>query len=316
MGPVEPLGLESLRESDEDHCRGSSSRRLDRLVQQLSGGIPVLAAPGDEGDLRAGPGASVTFITSLGNDMYADILKKQFEKEGIITDYIVDDECHPTGTALIFVADSGENCIAVAPGANYSLLPDAVIRFEKVIDEADMIVMQAEIPYETVKKVALLANERGKKVLLNPAPACPIDRELMNSVDLLVVNEVEASFISDMSYTGDNLDEIATALMESGARNVIITLGSCGVYMKNKKETVRISGYKVNAVDTTAAGDTFCGALAVACSQRGLDREALEFANVAAAIAVTRMGAQPSIPTLEEVGRFRLEREISLSFNL
>ena len=121
-------------------------------------------------------GASVTFITSLGNDMYADILKKQFEKEGIITEYIVDDECHPTGTALIFVADSGENCIAVAPGANYSLLPDAVIRFEKVIDEADMIVMQAEIPYETVKKVALLANERGKKVLLNPAPACPIDR--------------------------------------------------------------------------------------------------------------------------------------------
>lgn len=214
------------------------------------------------------------------------------------------------------MADSGENCIAVAPGANYSLLPDAVIRFEKVIDEADMIVMQAEIPYETVKKVALLANERGKKVLLNPAPACPIDRELMNSVDLLVVNEVEASFISDMSYTGDNLDEIATALMESGARDVIITLGSCGVYMKNKKETVRISGYKVNAVDTTAAGDTFCGALAVACSQRGLDREALEFANVAAAIAVTRMGAQPSIPTLEEVGRFRLEREISLSFNL
>lgn len=134
------------------------------------------------------------------------------------------------------MADSGENCIAVAPGANYSLLPDAVIRFEKVIDEADMIVMQAEIPYETVKKVALLANERGKKVLLNPAPACPIDRELMNSVDLLVVNEVEASFISDMSYTGDNLDEIATALMESGARNVIITLGSCGVYMKNKKK--------------------------------------------------------------------------------
>lgn len=134
------------------------------------------------------------------------------------------------------MADSGENCIAVAPGANYSLLPDAVMRFEKVIDEADMIVMQAEIPYETVKKVALLANERGKKVLLNPAPACPIDRELMNSVDLLVVNEVEASFISDMSYTGDNLDEIATALMESGARNVIITLGSCGVYMKNKKK--------------------------------------------------------------------------------
>ena len=224
------------------------SSNIDMVAQ-----VSHLPAPGETvGDacfmqLLGGKGVKIKLLrqhgsellsrlsTSLGNDMYADILKKQFEKEGIITDYIVDDECHPTGTALIFVADSGENCIAVAPGANYSLLPDAVIRFEKVIDEADMIVMQAEIPYETVKKVALLANERGKKVLLNPAPACPIDRELMNSVDLLVVNEVEASFISDMSYTGDNLDEIATALMESGARNVIITLGSCGVYMKNQK---------------------------------------------------------------------------------
>lgn len=261
-------------------------------------------------------GASVTFITSLGNDMYADVLKKQFEKEGIVTDYVVDDVHHPTGTALILVADSGENCIAVAPGANHSLLPDSVTRFEAVIDEADIVVMQAEIPYETVKAVALLANGKGKRVLFNPAPACPIDRELMNAIDLLVVNEVEASFISGLSYTGDNLDEMATALMASGARHVIITLGSRGVYMKNKKETVRISGYKVNAVDTTAAGDTFCGALAVAYSQRGLDREALEFANVAAAIAVTRMGAQPSIPTLEEVGRFKLERKISLSFNL
>lgn len=261
-------------------------------------------------------GASVTFVTSLGNDMYADVLKKQFEKEGIVTDYIVDDVHHPTGTALILVADSGENCIAVAPGANHSLLPDSVTRFEAAVNEADIVVMQAEIPYETVKAVALLANGKGKKVLFNPAPACPIDREFMNAIDLLVVNEVEASFISGLSYTGNNLDEMATVLMASGARHVIITLGSRGVYMKNKKETVRIPGYKVNAVDTTAAGDTFCGALAVACSQRSLDREALEFANVAAAIAVTRMGAQTSIPTLEEVGRFRLEREMSLSFNL
>lgn len=256
-------------------------------------------------------GGNVTFVTSLGNDIYADVLKKQFEKEGIITDYIIDDKSHPTGIALILVGDSGENCIAVAPGANYSLLPESIAHFEEVIDEADMIVMQAEIPYETVRAVALLAGQKGKKVLLNPAPACSLDRELMKSIDLLVVNEVEAAVVSGISNTNDNIEEMACALMGMGARNVIITLGGRGVYMKNGKETIRLPGYNVDVVDTTAAGDTFCGALAVACTHKGIDREALQFANAAAAIAVTRMGAQPSIPTLEEVERFRLAYEAS-----
>lgn len=123
-------------------------------------------------------GGSVTFVTSLGNDMYADILKKHFKKEGITTDYIIDDVNHPTGTALIFVANSGENCIAVAPGANYSLLPASIKQFSRVIDEADIIVMQAEIPYETIKRIALIAVQKGKKVLFNPAPACLIDEEI------------------------------------------------------------------------------------------------------------------------------------------
>lgn len=294
-----------------DHLPAPGETVGDACFVQLLGGKGA-----NQAVASARLGGSVTFVTSLGNDIYADILKAQFEKEGIITDYIADDAYHPTGTALIFVADSGENCIAVAPGANYSLLPDSIVHFEEVIDEADMIVMQAEIPYETMREVALLAYRKGKRVLLNPAPACPVDRELMSSVDLLVVNEVEAALISGIAYTGDNVEEMASALMESGARNVIITLGRCGVYMKNEKETIRLPGYRVDAVDTTAAGDTFCGALAVACTRRSLDREALEFANAAAAIAVTRVGAQPSIPTLEEVERFRLEKEMSLSFNL
>lgn len=260
-------------------------------------------------------GGSVTFITSLGNDMYADMLKKHFKKEGITTDYIIDDVNHPTGTALIFVANSGENCIAVAPGANYSLLPGSIAYFSKVIDEADIIVMQAEIPYETIKKIALLAKRKGKRVLFNPAPACRIDKELMKAIDILVVNELEAAFISGIDYIGNNLEEIASSLMTAGARNVVITLGSQGVYMKSEQEIVRLPGYKVNAIDTIAAGDTFCGALAVICSQRKVDQEALCFANAAAAIAVTRSGAQPSIPTLDEVKHFMLENELALSFN-
>ena len=246
-------------------------------------------------------GGSVTFITSLGNDMYAEI--------------IIDDVNQPTGTALIFVADSGENCIAVAPGANYSLLPGSIIHFSKVIDEADIIVMQAEIPYETIKRIALLAKQKGKKVLFNPAPACLIDEELMKAIDILVVNELEAAFISGIEYTGNNLEEIALSLLQAGARNAVITLGSQGVYMKNDKEIIQLPGYKVNAIDTIAAGDTFCGALAVICAQREIDRDALSFANAAAAIAVTRSGAQPSIPTLDEVKHFMLEKELALSFN-
>ena len=249
-------------------------------------------------------GGSVTFVTSLGNDMYADILKNHFKKEGIATDYIIDDVNHPTGTALIFVANSGENCIAVAPGANYSLLPGSITHFSEVIDEADIIVMQAEIPYETIKKIALSAKQKGKKVLFNPAPACLIDEELMKAIDILVVNELEAAFISGIEYTGNNLEEIALSLLQAGARNAVITLGSQGVYMKNDKEIIQLPGYKVNAIDTIAAGDTFCGALAVICAQREIDRDALSFANAAAAIAVTRSGAQPSIPTLTEVNAF------------
>ena len=257
-------------------------------------------------------GGSVTFITSLGNDMYADILKKHFKKEGITTDYIIDDVNHPTGTALIFVANSGENCIAVAPGANYSLLPGSIAHFSEVIDAADIIVLQAEIPYETNKNIALLARQKGKKVLFNPAPACLIDEELMKAINILVVNELEAAFISGIEYTGDNLENIAQTLMETGACNVVITLGSQGVYMKNPKETIQLPGYKVNTIDTIAAGDTFCGALAVICAQKEIDQEALNFANAAAAIAVTRSGAQPSIPTLDEVKHFILKNESTL----
>lgn len=249
-------------------------------------------------------GGSVTFVTALGNDMYADILKKHFTEEGINTNYIIDDSHHPTGTALIYVANSGENCIAVAPGANYSLLPESITQFSEIIEEADIVVMQAEIPYETIKKTALLAKQKGKKVLFNPAPACLIDEELMTTIDILVVNELEASFISGIEYTGNNLDDIAQALLRSGARNIVITLGSQGVYMMNERETIQLPSFKVKAIDTVAAGDTFCGALAVACSKKGISREALDFANAAAAIAVTRLGAQSSIPTLVEVNAF------------
>lgn len=249
-------------------------------------------------------GGNVTFVTSLGNDVYADLLKGHFRQEGIVTDYIVDDLTNPTGIALIFVAGNGENCIAVAPGANNSLVPAAISSFSQILDEADMVVMQAEIPYDTIRQIALISSQKGKRVLFNPAPACHIDRELMNSIYVLVVNELEAEYVSGIKYTGTNLDEIAGKILGEGARNVVITLGSEGAYMKNDQETIRIPACKVDVVDTVAAGDTFCGALAVACAGNKIDYKSLMFSNAAAALTVTRSGAQPSIPTLDEVNRF------------
>lgn len=246
-------------------------------------------------------GGQVTFVTMLGHDSYSSQLRNQFESVGIEMRYVLDTPSAPTGTAFIFVSAKGENCIAVAPGANAHLTPEKVDIFEDAIESTDIVVMQAEIPYETVCAVAEKAAAKGKKVLYNPAPACDVDDRLIKCITTMVLNEVEASVVSGIQYDGSNLDEIADSLMARGVKNVIITLGGDGVYMKNSESIVRIPSHKVKVVDTVAAGDTFCGALA---TKGIIDKEALEFANAAAAIAVTRPGAQTSIPTLEEVNNF------------
>ena len=246
-------------------------------------------------------GGDVTFVTMLGQDAYAEQLRNQFKSVGIATEYVLDTPAAPTGTAFIFVSAKGENCIAVAPGANALLTPDKVDLFRDAIDAADLVVMQAEIPYETVCEVALAAAAKGKQVLYNPAPACDVDDRLIKAVTIMVLNEVEASVVSGVQYDGSNLDEIADSLIARGVKTVIITLGGDGVYMKTGETVVRIPSHKVQVVDTVAAGDTFCGALA---AKGTVDKAALEFANAAAAIAVTRPGAQSSIPTLEEVINF------------
>lgn len=260
-------------------------------------------------------GGSVTFVTSLGNDIYAEKLKENYKKEGFITDYIIYDEKNPTGIALIFVAKNGANCIAVAPGANYHLSSCSSDYITEIVQNADIVMLQAEIPYNTIKQSALIAKEKNAKVLFNPAPACKIDEELMKAIDILVVNETEAEYISGIPSTGNNIHLIADELLEKGAKNVVITLGSEGVYLKNDTKEIKIPSYKVHAIDTIAAGDTFCGALAVACANSDIDDDALEFANAAAAISVTRKGAQPSIPTIKEVRAFmeKMRKEIVIN---
>jgi ribokinase len=202
------------------------------------------------------------------------------------------------------VSADAENCIAVTPGANGSLLPDKIEQFSSVLDNADMLIMQAEIPYETTKLLAIMAKQKGVKVLLNPAPACAVDPEFMSNVDILVVNETEAELISQKRLNEFSIEDIAQTLLQQGAQQVLITLGSKGLYLKTKQEVIQFDAFKVKAIDTTAAGDTFCGALAVACACKEIDEQALRYASAAAAISVTRLGAQPAIPTLTEVEDF------------
>lgn len=248
-------------------------------------------------------GGEVTFVSSLGNDEAGKEMKRHFQKEGINTQYIITDPSSPSGTAFIFVSEKGENCIAVIPGANGTLTPDKLTGAEQALKDCDIVVLQGEIPHETVTAVVQKAAALGKKVLLNPAPAYKVDEETLKCVDILIVNEVEAGVVSGIQFSAENLPVIAENLLRVGIRNVIITLGGDGVYMRNSVGEFRLSSYNClfEVVDTVGAGDTFCGAIATKADGATLDLDALRFANAAAGISVSRFGAQPSIPTLKEV---------------
>lgn len=250
-------------------------------------------------------GGSVSFICKTGSDIFGHQSQQLFEEEGINTSYIFSDSEHPSGVALITVDEKAENCIVVASGANANLMPSDLARAEEAIEQADLVLMQLEIPMETVCYVADLAWEKGKKVILNPAPAHPLSAELLRRLYLITPNETEAEMISGVKITDEpSACEAARVLSGMGVQNVIITLGSKGalIYCDGKSEIVPT--WKVEAVDTTAAGDVFNGALTVALSEGRDLKDAARFACKASAISVTRVGAQSSAPYRNEVDIF------------
>ncbi|MBD1423081.1 ribokinase [Sphingobacterium chuzhouense] len=247
-------------------------------------------------------GGDVLFVSSVGNDIFGKMTLQSLQQEGVDVEYIRIDSGSPSGIAIITVDRNGENNIVVAPGANSTLSPTDIQRVEHLIEEGSFMLMQLEIPIQTVEYVVSKTINRGAKVILNPAPAQDLSQLLLSQIYLLTPNEEEASLLSGISvHDVSSAREAARNLTERGVQNVIITMGAKGALALYEGEYIYMEAQKVTALDTTAAGDVFNGALFVALNGGKSIREALKFAGQASAIAVTRLGAQSSSPYLDEI---------------
>lgn len=276
----------------------------------LGGAFAVL--PGGKGANQAVAaarlGAQVTFVGCVGSDDLGDRALAGLAAEGLDTHWFFRSPEAPSGVALILVGPDGENQIAVAPGANALLTPAAVEAAAPAFERADVVLAQLEVPVDTVAAAVRLARACGKRVILNPAPAQPLPADLLARVDLLVPNETEAAQLAGAGEArgikddrAAGAEDAARALLAHGVGGVIVTLGSEGAVAVTPEECWRVPARRVRAVDSTAAGDAFCGALAAALAGGRDLRAAVEFGIAAAGISVSREGAQPSLPTLAEV---------------
>ena len=245
-------------------------------------------------------GGDVRFITKVGQDANGRLMLDHFAEEGMCTAGVIQDPESQSGSAWICVDNNGDNSIIVMPGANGALTVADLKPFEDEIKSSDYLLMQLEVPMEVIEYAADLAASAGVKVILNPAPACQLSDSLLSKVFALTPNETECRLLCG-SEASDDDKENAAVLYDKGVKNVIVTLGEKGSMLYNSDGIVTVPAKKVNAVDTVAAGDTYNGALTVALSQGKSFVEAMEFATAASAIAVTRAGAQASIPYASEL---------------
>ena len=245
-------------------------------------------------------GADVRFVTKTGKDIFGKQAIEGFKKEGLDIDNLIETSEFASGIALITVSESGENEIVVASGANMDLKPEDLP--DSVFEDIEFILLQLEIPLETVKYIVEKCNEFNIKVILNPAPAVELDDDFLKGIYLITPNETETQIITGiLPESPESLKEAALYFQKKGIENIIITIGKKGVFLMNKQYSQIIPAIEVQPIDTTAAGDVFNGAILTALSA-GIDWiDACQFACKAAAISVTRMGAQSSAPYENEI---------------
>ncbi|HEX5026996.1 MAG TPA: ribokinase [Agriterribacter sp.] len=301
--PTSTAGILVVGSSNTDMVIKSS--RIPLPGETILGG-DFLMNPGGKGANQAVAaarlGGRVAFIAKVGNDIFGEQAIAHFRNEGIDTAAVIADKEHPSGVALITVDAAGENCIVVAPGANGFLDATDILHFKNKITEAEVIVLQLEVPLPTVEQVVAIAAANHKKVILNPAPACILPAGIFKSLFLLTPNQVETEMLTGVKVnTLKDCEKAAEAFKKKGLRNCMITLGEMGVYVNAESFTGHIPSIKVEAVDTTAAGDVFTAAVAVAIAEGKSVDEAARFGVKAAAVAVTRPGAQASAPYRSEI---------------
>jgi ribokinase len=296
-------------------CNTDMVIKADRLPvpgETILGGT-FLMNPGGKGANQAVAatrmGAQVTFISKTGNDVFGKQSIMLYKSEKINTDYVFSDPGLPSGVALITVDANGENCIVVASGANASLSPDDINKALDEIESADLVLMQLEIPIETVEYVAEIANKKGIRVILNPAPARSLSDKLLKCLYIIVPNKTEAEILSGIKVTDyESARQAADIISARGVANVIITLGSQGALIKEGADYHYVNAHTVEAVDTTAAGDSFCGSFCVGLVEDRSILDSVKLAAKAAALTVTRMGAQSSIPYRSELSSLDVEK--------
>ena len=272
----------------------------DAVFMQTFGGKGANQAVG-----AARAGGNVYFVNCVGDDHTSCRMVEQFRNEGIHTDFVFQEKGISSGTALVMIGEQGANYLSVAPGANYRLTTQHINQVDELIRGAAMVVLQYQILPETLKYILDVCDTHKTKVLWNYAPAKEFDKSYLRKVTILVVNEIEAGMLSGISVAGEeSVELVAKELLRLGCETVIITQGAQGSYVAASGVYEWIPAFKVEAVDTTAAGDIYCGCLAVALTEGRTLADSARFAAAASAISVTRLGAQPSAPFRNEIDAF------------
>ena len=277
--------------------------RLPQISETIIGG-KFATFPGGKGANQAVAasrmGATVSMIGAVGNDDYGQTLCQAAAQDGIDTNHIEIDPKAATGIALITVDADGRNTIVVASGANLELTTNHIQAAQHAFSATDVLVTQLESPLDAVKEAVSLAGKSGIHVVLNPAPARPLNAELLSKVEFFVPNERETMQVAGV----DSLESAIQKLLDIGLRNLIITLGEQGTLLVTPEGREHFPAHRVQAIDTVAAGDAFVGAFSTGIAEGMRVEDAIRLGNAAAAIAVTRRGAQPSLPTREDVNDF------------
>ncbi|NLY51321.1 MAG: ribokinase [Firmicutes bacterium] len=295
---------------------------VGRTHRMPRGGETILGSdfrmvPGGKGANQAvavaRAGGNVKMLGRVGDDLFGEQHLANFGDNGVDTQLVRVTPGVPTGVAIIIVDDDGENSIVVIPGANNSLLPADIEAAREIVETARIVMLQLEIPLETVETVITMAKGAGVPVMLDPGPARPLGKELLAQVDILTPNEHEAQVLAgEELHNLDDAYRIAGKLLDYGTKNVLLKLGGNGVIFATSQGMEHIPAHKVKAEDTTAAGDAFAGGLAVALAEGFSLRSAVLFANAVGALAVTNLGAQTAIPTRQEIEDFMAERGVVL----